>query len=161
MTAPTRQRISRWLLALAVATASGPARLDAQQTERAKKIGKRLICMCGCNQIVTACNHVGCTVSASMLKKLDQEVARNEPEDLTIQSFVQEFGQKVVAEPPSTGFNRIAWFIPGAAFATGLGIVLLVIVQWRRRQTPAPAGLGVSQEVLARAREEADRETDA
>ncbi len=37
-----------------------------------------------------------------------------------------------------------------------LGIVLLVIVQWRRRQTPAPAGLGVSQEFLARAREEAD-----
>ena len=63
----------------------------AQQTERAKNIGKRLLCMCNCNQILTACNHVGCSTSAAMLKKLDQVVARNEPDDLTVQSFIQEW----------------------------------------------------------------------
>lgn len=161
MKVATRDRRYLWLLALAFAAALAPARLDGQQTERAKNIGKRLVCMCGCNQILTACNHVGCTVSASMLKKLDQEVARNEPQDLTIQSFIQEFGQKVVAEPPATGFNRAAWFIPGAAFVMGLAVVLLVIAQWRRRQAPAAAASGVPQEFLARAREEVNRETDA
>src|SRR5207245_8819937 len=61
---------------------------------------------------ISACNHVGCSTSAAMLKKLDQVVARNEPEDLTVQSFIQEWGERVLAEPPAKGFNRLAWFIP-------------------------------------------------
>ena len=36
----------------------------AQQTARAKALGQKLMCVCGCNQILTACNHVGCTVFA-------------------------------------------------------------------------------------------------
>jgi len=136
----------------------------AQQTERAKSLGKRLICMCGiCNQILTACNHVGCSVSTAMLKKLDQVVARNEPDNLTLQSFVQEYGEQVLAEPPAKGFNRVAWFIPGAAFGIGLVIVFIVISHWRHRAPLAPAGptaANTSPELLARARRQADRETE-
>ena len=132
----------------------------AQQTERAKNIGKRLLCMCNCNQILTACNHVGCSTSAAMLKKLDQVVARNEPEDLTVQSFIQEWGERVLAEPPAKGFNRLAWFIPGGAFALGLVIVIVVIAHWRRRMTLAPAGPSVSPDALSRARLQADQETE-
>ncbi len=132
----------------------------AQQTDRAKTLGKRLICMCGCNQILTACNHVGCTTSTAMLKKLDQVVTRNEPDDLTLQSFIQEYGERALAEPPAKGFNRIAWFVPGVAFALGLGVVLIVITHWRRRVPHAPAGPSASPEVLARARRQAELETE-
>jgi cytochrome c-type biogenesis protein CcmH len=160
MKATTRFCAIALVVALAV-TASQSLWLPvkAQQTERAKALGKRLMCMCGCNQILTACNHVGCTTSAEMLKKLDQVVARNEPDDLTLQSFVQEYGQQVLAEPPAKGFNRLAWFIPGFAFAVGLAIVLVVISHWRRA-APAPARPEVSAELLARARRQADQETE-
>jgi len=131
-----------------------------QQTDRAKALGKRLMCMCGCNQILTACNHVGCSTSAAMLKKLDQVVARNEPDDLTLQSFIQEYGESVLAEPPAKGFNRIAWFVPAAAFALGLVIVLVVISHWRRRIGVAPATRDIAPELLARARQQADRDTE-
>jgi cytochrome c-type biogenesis protein CcmH len=132
----------------------------AQETERAKTIGKRLICMCNCNQILTACNHVGCTTSTTMLKKLDQVVARNESDDLTIQAFIQEYGQQVLAEPPSKGFNRIAWFLPGIAFAAGLLMVLAVIQHWRRRERATPIGPYAAPDILERARRQADRETE-
>ncbi len=138
--------------------ALGP--VHAQETERAKSLGKRLMCMCGCNQILTACNHVGCTTSAAMVKNLDQVVARNEPDDLTLQSFVQEFGERVLAEPPAKGFNRTVWFIPGVAFAIGLTIVLLVIAHWRRRVRLSPAGAEVSPELLTRARAQIEKETE-
>ena len=95
-----------------------------------------------------------------MLKKLDQVVARSEPDDLTLQSFVQEYGERVLAEPPSKGFSRVAWYIPGAAFALGLVIVLVVISHWRRRMTLAPAGPNIPPEQLARARRQADEETE-
>jgi cytochrome c-type biogenesis protein CcmH/NrfF len=150
------------VVALGAVLCIGPA--GAQQTERAKSLGKRLMCMCGvCNQILTACNHVGCSVSTAMLKKLDQVVARSEPDDLTLQSFVQEYGEQVLAEPPAKGFNRVAWFIPGVAFGTGLVIVFIVISHWRHRKPLAPAGppaADISPELLARARRQADRETE-
>ncbi len=137
-----------------------PAPAAAQDTDRAKQIGKRLICMCNCNQILTACNHVGCTTSTVMLKKLDQVVARNESDDLTIQAFIQEYGQTVLAEPPSTGFNRLAWFIPGIAFSAGLLMVVVVILHWRRRVPASASGPPVGLDVLERARKQADRETE-
>ncbi len=134
---------------------------QAQQSDRAKQIGKRLLCMCNCNQILTACNHVGCTTSASMLKKLDQLVERgSDSDDLIIQAFVQEFGTQVYAEPPSKGFSRIAWFLPTIALSMGLALVILVILRWRRKPAAAPAAPKISAEILARARERADVETN-
>ena len=78
----------------------------AQRSDRAKRIGGRLWCMCSCNQILTQCNHVGCSTSTAMLKKLDQLVERNEPDDLVIQAFVQEYGTQVLAQPPAEEIGR-------------------------------------------------------
>jgi cytochrome c-type biogenesis protein CcmH len=146
-------------LALAAVLVAGL--LYAQDSDRAKRIGGELMCMCGCNQILTQCNHVGCTVSGAMIKELDQRVQTTSSDDLLLQSFVQEFGTKVLASPPAQGFNLLAWVIPGLAFALGLSLVVMVIRQWRRRFELAPAGgpPPVSSEALERARREIDRET--
>jgi cytochrome c-type biogenesis protein CcmH/NrfF len=155
--------MARWVPALALATVLLSFSVaQGQSTDRAKQLGGKLICMCNCNQILTACNHVGCTMSTAMLKEMDQRVASNESDDLLLQSFVQEYGERVLAEPSTHGFNSLAWMIPGIAFAMGLGVVVLVIRQWRYGAVLAPAGGGpaVSSEALERARRQADRETD-
>jgi cytochrome c-type biogenesis protein CcmH/NrfF len=154
----SRRRMAVVSLAAVAVLVSGL--LYAQDSDRAKRIGGQLMCMCGCNQVLTQCNHVGCKVSAAMLKELDQRVQTASSDDLILQSFVQEFGPKVLASPPAQGFNLLAWFIPGIAFAAGLSLVVVVIRQWRRRFELAPAGgPPVSAEALARAREQVDRET--
>ena len=134
----------------------------AQQTEKAKSLGKRLLCVCGCNQILTECNHIGCSMSTEMLKKLDQQVARNEPEDLTIQAFVQEYGERVLAQPAVKGFSLAAWIMPGAAGIIGLVIVFTVLRLWRRppRRVPAQAAPSIPPELLARGRRQADLESE-
>lgn len=135
----------------------------AQQTNRAKQIGSRLLCMCNCNQILTQCNHVGCTVSASMLRDLDKQVARGDSDDLIVQSFVQAFGTQVFAEPPNKGFSRMAWWIPAMALAVGLALVVFVISRWRNRPVAVAGGRsapGISREILERARRRADLETE-
>src|ERR1700726_576330 len=87
--------------------------LPAQQTtDRPHQIGGKFMCMCGCNQVLTQCNHVGCTTSTAMLKELDQSVARGDSEDVITQGFVQEFGTKVYAEPPKSGLSLVAWVLP-------------------------------------------------
>jgi len=136
-----------------------------QRSDRAKRIGDRMWCMCGCRQILTQCNHVGCSVSTAMLKKLDQLVERNEPDDLVIQAFVQEYGPAVLADPPAKGLALMGYVMPGVALLGGLTLVLLVLRHWRRGVSvrdaaPASATPGVSAELLDRARRRADADTD-
>jgi cytochrome c-type biogenesis protein CcmH len=140
------------------------APLGAQQlSDRAKQIGGKFMCMCSCSQVLTQCNHVGCPTSAGMLKELNQSLARGDSEDTITQMFVQEFGTKVYAEPPKSGFSLVAWALPSVYLFVGTGLVIFVIARWRKRpvQQAAPAGgtPGISAEMLERARAQASRET--
>lgn len=163
---PTRRKhyaraVGGLLLAAMLLMAAASA-LQAQipgQNERSKRIGKRLMCMCGCNQVLVECNHVGCSVSTAMLQKLDERVARGESDDLILQSFIQEYGQKVLSQPPSSGFGLAGWVMPFAAVLAGL-IVCWVALKRMKQQ---PAGVApaapmpeVSSEFLERARRDTD-----
>lgn len=135
-----------------------------QQADRVKEVGGKFLCMCGCGQILTQCNHVGCTMSASMLKELGAMVQRGDSEDKITQTFVQEFGTTVYAEPPKTGFSLVAWLMPVFYFLIGAAIVIFFINKWRK-QAPAPAavapaGVHISPEAYERARSQADRDTE-
>jgi cytochrome c-type biogenesis protein CcmH/NrfF len=157
------------LAALAAAVILSTGMLQGQSSDRAKQLGNKMICMCNCGQILTQCNHVGCKTSLAMLKKLDARVTSGDSDDLILQGFVQEYGERVLAEPSTHGFNSLAWAIPGIAFALGLALVVLVIRHWRRPAIVATAGgpaissgvpAALSAERMERARREADRETD-
>src|SRR6202163_3069621 len=131
--------------------------LPAQQpSNRAHQIGGKFMCMCGCNQVLSQCNHVGCTVSTAMLKEVDQGLARGDSEDTITQAFVQEFVTKVYAEPPHSGFSLVAWSMPAVYLPIGLALVLFVISRWRKRPAHAvssvPDSGGISPEMLERAR---------
>ena len=159
----TRLRTLAPVLCLAAAVTFSTGLVQGQDSDRAKSVGHKLMCMCGCGQVLTECNHIDCPLSPPMLKEVKTRVAAGEADDLIVQSFVQEYGEKVLSEPPTHGFNSLAWAIPGIAFGAGLALVVLVIRTWRRRVplTPAPAaGPAVSAEALERGRRQADRETD-
>ena len=121
------------------------------------------MCMCGCNQVLTQCNHVGCRVSASMLKELDDAVTRGDSETTITQAFVQEFGTKVYAEPPRSGFSLVAWMWPSIYLLLGTALVILVIWRWHARGIPATSSAkGASRfsaEDLERARRRVAQET--
>ena len=138
--------------------------LAQQQADRVKEIGGKFQCMCGCNQVLTQCNHVGCTVSTSMLKELGTMVNRGDSEDKITQTFVQEFGTTVYAEPPKSGFSLVAWLMPVFYFLVGAAIVVFFLMKWRK-QAPAPAavapaGVHISPEAYERARSQANRDTE-
>jgi cytochrome c-type biogenesis protein CcmH len=144
-----------------------PLRAGAQQTDRAKQVGGKFMCMCGCSQVLTQCNHVGCTTSTSMLKEVDQAVARGDSEEKITQALVLEFGTKVYAEPPKSGLSLVAWMLPSIYLVTGTVLVIFVIVRWRKRNVFLAAAPGASAatsavppELLARARAQAARDTE-
>jgi cytochrome c-type biogenesis protein CcmH/NrfF len=113
--------------------------LGADQDARFQSLGHRLMCMCGCNQILLDCNHVGCPVSGGMRDELAAAMRRGDSDDLILQSFVQKYGPTVLAAPTTVGFNRVAWIMPYLVLVLGLGLATLVIRSWRHRPAPALA----------------------
>ncbi|HUL32332.1 MAG TPA: cytochrome c-type biogenesis protein CcmH [Candidatus Eisenbacteria bacterium] len=158
-----RLRFIPFLAILAIASLPLLAQKQADQTDRVKQIGGKFLCMCSCNQILTQCNHVGCTMSASMLKELGAMVNRGDSEDKITEAFVQEYGTTVYAEPPAHGFSLVAWLMPIFYFVVGATIVGFVIVRWRKIPPATPVIAGgpqISPEILERTRSQADRDTE-
>jgi cytochrome c-type biogenesis protein CcmH len=151
------------IFGLAACTAWSPLLADVQTSERTKQVGGKFMCMCNCSQVLTQCNHVGCTTSTAMLKEIDQGLANGGDEASVTQTLVQEFGTKVYAEPPKSGLSLVAWSLPSVYLALGTVLVIFVIMRWRGRpkHQVAVAGLpaGVSSADLERARERVSRDT--
>jgi cytochrome c-type biogenesis protein CcmH len=127
----------------------------AQQSDRAKSLGGKLLCPCGCGQILTACNHVGCTYSTKMLLELNDRITRGDSDAVILQSFEQEYGPTVLAQPPAKGFNVLVWVLPIALPVLAIAAIWSVAKRWRQRATLAPAGgAPIDPGLLARAHRE-------
>jgi cytochrome c-type biogenesis protein CcmH len=106
---------------------------------RFNDIGHQLMCICGCNQILLECNHVGCPDSDGMRNELMTAVTRGDSDSLVEQSFVQKYGPTVLAAPTTSGFDRTAWILPAVALFVGFGLVVFVVRAWKHRPLPALA----------------------
>jgi len=112
--------------------------LGADTDARFNKLGHQLMCMCGCNQILLECNHVGCNYSERMRNELTAGLERGDSDSLVLQSFVQKYGNTVLAAPTSTGFNRVAWIMPFAVFAAALALTIWLVRLWQSRAVAQP-----------------------
>jgi len=129
---------------------------------RFNEIGHQMMCICGCNQILLECNHVGCPASDGMRNELMAAVSRGDSDSLVEQGFVQKYGPTVLAAPTSKGFDRAAYIVPFAALFLGFGLIVLVIWVWKNRPAPAIAdGLQpLRGPELQQFRDQASKETD-
>jgi cytochrome c-type biogenesis protein CcmH len=154
--------IRRWLqasaLALAVLAFMGAGDSDA----RFKDLGHRMMCTCGCGQILLECNHVGCQSSDKMRDQLQAALDKGNNDDLILQGFVQEYGPTVIAAPTTTGFNRVAWIMPFLVLALGIAFAVHIVRSWKNRPEPALAdGIVIPHgSELDEFRQRARKETD-
>ena len=158
MSSFTRKRV----LQVVLLTVSIFLFLGADSDARFRMLGHKMMCVCGCNQVLLECNHVGCAYSDRMRGELATYVERGDSDDLTLQAFVQKYGPTVLIAPTTEGFNKVAWIVPYAALVLGIAAVCLIVRSWRSRPTPALAD-GISLEhgpEIARFRDQARKETD-
>jgi cytochrome c-type biogenesis protein CcmH len=136
--------------------------LGANDDTRFDRLGHRLMCTCGCNQVLLECNHVGCTTSDSMRAELTTMMKAGDSDDLIQQKFVAKYGAVVLSAPTHTGFNRVAWIMPYAALLGGIALVVLVVRRWSRRRVLATvsSSIDVSPEELDQFRRRARQETE-
>lgn len=157
MTRPSRRGLQLMLITFVVF-----ACLGVDQDARFQSLGHKLMCVCGCQQVLLECNHVGCTYSDKMRGELAADLERPDSDGLVLQAFVQRYGPTVLLAPTTTGFNRVAWIVPYLVLLLGLSVVYLVVRTWRMRPTPALAD-GILPPVgaeLDHFRQQAQKETE-
>ena len=133
--APVRRMIQASLLCVIVILFMGAGDPDA----RFRDLGHRMMCTCGCGQILLECNHVGCQSSDKMRNQLQAALDKGDNDDLILQGFVQDYGPTVIAAPTATGFNRVAWIMPFVVLALGITLVTYIVRAWKNRPAPALA----------------------
>ncbi len=135
--------------------------IGATSDARFNSLGHRMMCMCGCNQILLECNHVGCSYSDRMRNELTAALQGPDSDDLILQGFVQRYGATVLAAPTTTGFNRVAWIMPFMVFGAGIFAVVYVVRIWKARQPAvAPTGGAPPASELDDYRQRARQETE-
>jgi cytochrome c-type biogenesis protein CcmH/NrfF len=159
------------LLGLGTLPLMVPVRAE-QFSDRAKKIGFQLKCMCGsCSMTAAGCSHPGgefsgpCPTAKGMLREVDEHAAKGDTDEQIVQAFAQEYGTTVYAEPPKSGFSLVAWAMPTVYLVLGALVVIFVISRWVTKNGPEPAGStatakAISPELLERAKKLAERETE-
>ena len=132
----------------------------ASSTEaRYQMLGHQLICTCSCGQVLLECNHVGCTVSTQEEAELRVDLARGDSNQLILQDFVQKYGPTVLAAPPESGFNLVAWIAPGMVFLLAMLGTALVIRKWKLHPVAMPPEMAVdphTNAILAKVRKETE-----
>ena len=73
-----------------------------------------------------------------MRNELTAGIERGDNDSLVLQSFVQKYGNIVLAAPTTTGFNRIAWIMPFAVFALAMFMTVWLVRLWKSRAVAQP-----------------------
>jgi cytochrome c-type biogenesis protein CcmH/NrfF len=133
---------------------------------RFNDLGHKMMCTCGCGQVLLECNHVGCTVSGGMRDELTAGLATGMNDSLILQSFVQKYGATVLAAPTTQGFDLVAWIMPFLVAAVALVGTILLVRNWAKNQAqlvhagpdgkPRPPGIGAEMRDRIRRETETD-----
>jgi len=130
------------------------------QEARYQKLGGKIMCTCGCAEMLLQCDHVGCPNSDRMTHELRANVQRMSNDEEVLDWFRSTWGVAAVCEPRTHGFELLAWILPAAGLGLGLLLVVLVIRNWKMRPAPvAPADLNLAPDLEA-LRDRARRETE-
>jgi len=127
--------------ALAVAVCFSVGATDAGS--RYTGLNHRLMCTCGCAEILGECNHVGCQNSTGELNELREGIAGGKSDQEILASFVGKYGAVVLAAPTTQGFDLVAWIAPFAVFGAALLGTILLVRRWSVGRT-APIAVDIA-----------------
>jgi cytochrome c-type biogenesis protein CcmH/NrfF len=152
------RRLSQYAL-LPLLMVLGVLTLGSADTQsRFDDLGHKLMCTCGCGQVLLECNHLGCQSLATESAELQAAIAKGESDNTILIAFQNEYGPTVLAAPMLTKFNMVAWVVPPALLLLGIGLTMMLVKKWRLRAATMPEVPDdpESRELRARIRKETE-----
>ena len=109
-----------------------------------RRVSNRLLCQCGCGYMVLSCNHVDCNSATFIRRTIHTSLAAGKGEDAIVTGFVEQYGPRILPEPPKKGFSLTAWLMPFVGLLLGTALVSFVLWQWKHRVAVAEVAEGGS-----------------
>ena len=109
----------------ALAQGSGPT------DDEVNAIARQLYCPVCENIPLDACGTVACEQWRGIIR---DKLAEGWTEDQIKEYFVAQYGDRVLAEPPASGFNWLAYLIPILVFVGGLILLGLGFRKWKEEK---------------------------
>jgi cytochrome c-type biogenesis protein CcmH/NrfF len=131
-------RVSRFALLPLLAVVCVLTLGTADTQARFNDLGHKLMCMCGCNQVLLECNHLGCPDAAKESQELRAAIGTGESDTAIMEAFQAEYGPTVLAAPWLSRFNILAWVVPPALLLLGLFGTFALVRKWRLRTASMP-----------------------
>ena len=114
------------LLAVAVCFSLGATNASS----RFNNLDHRLMCTCGCSELLGECGNIGCPARGPEMAELTAEIAAGKTDQQILSWFAAKYGATVLAAPPTHGFDLVAWIAPFAVFGAALLGTILLIHRW-------------------------------
>jgi len=126
--------------------------------DQVNRIAHQLYCPVCENTPLDVCPTDACRQWRDLIR---QQLAQGWTEDQIKQYFVQQYGVRVLAEPPQAGFNWLMYILPPAIILAGAFILFRTLSMWTK-SSPAsaakgPLGEAPKDEYVARLEEELKR----
>ena len=130
--APGLLKTLGWALVLLVALllsgdavqAQGPGQEPPYDEEEAQSIDRMLICpVCPAETI----DQAQVELSKQMRRIVREMLAQGAGRDEILDFFVDRYGPQVLAAPPKSGVNLLAWILPAAGVLAALAAVFVII----------------------------------
>jgi cytochrome c-type biogenesis protein CcmH len=108
-------------------------------------------CQCGCTLSVFICRTTdfSCQVSPAMHRDIIQLVHDGYGAQEIIDAFVNVYGERALMAPKTSGFNLLAWVLPGVALVAGGGALALLLRRWGERSRASASRAGAAKPFVA------------
>jgi cytochrome c-type biogenesis protein CcmH/NrfF len=100
------------------------------ESVREKSVSSKILCNCGCGDILAECSHVQCQRRSALKQEIAAAVRDGNTDDEILNGMAARYGSAILVVPAFQGFNTLLWIVPvGSA---GLMIIGAIVI-WKRR----------------------------
>jgi cytochrome c-type biogenesis protein CcmH/NrfF len=78
-------------------------------------------------------------IAERMRAFIRQRIAAGDTKSEIKEKLVAQFGERVLAAPPRSGFNALAWILPLAGGAIAVATIAILAYRWSRAREEPPA----------------------
>lgn len=103
-------------------------------------VSGKIICQCGCGAVLDQCPHQDCGWGVPAKDFIQQQLTAGKTPDDLLRYYVSQYGQKVLAAPPKSGFNITAWVTPFALLLGGAVGIYSLVRMWAAEGRERDAG---------------------
>jgi cytochrome c-type biogenesis protein CcmH len=110
--------------------------LSPELEAEARQLEALVIAPCCFSQQVSVHNSPAAT---EMRRDIRVRLAAGQQRPAILAAYTAEYGERILAEPPARGFNRVLYVLPPILGLAGIGVLFFVVRKFTRRARTSPA----------------------